>query len=50
LLARGARYELIILHVLGNLLVAAVQVADVRGGLGDELTVEFQQEPQHAVR
>ena len=36
--------------VLADLLGAAVQVAEVRGDLGDDLAVGAQHEPQHAVR
>ena len=37
-------------EVLADLLGAAVQVADVRRDLGDDLAVGPQHEPQHAVR
>jgi hypothetical protein len=37
------------MHVLGDLLVAAVQVADLRIGLGDGFAVEFEHQAQHAV-
>ena len=43
-------HELVVVHVLGDLFVAAMQVADVRRGLGDDLAVHLQDEPQHAVR
>ena len=36
--------------VLADLLGAAVQVAEVRRDLGDDLAVGAQHEPQHAVR
>jgi hypothetical protein len=42
-------HELVVGHVLGDLLVAAVQVADHRVGLGHDLAVELQLEAQHAV-
>ena len=44
------RDELGVGHVLGDFLVAAMQVADVRHGPGDDLAVEFQHNAQHAVR
>ena len=42
--------ELVVVHVLGDLFVAAMQVADVRRGLGDDLAIELEDEPQHPVR
>ena len=44
------RHELVVLHVLGDFFVAAMQVADVRRRLGDRLAIQFQDEPQDAVR
>ena len=44
------RNELIVLHVLGDFFVAAMQKTDVRRRFGDDLAVEFENEPQHAVR
>ena len=44
------RHELVVLHVLRDLLVAAVEVADVRIGLGNDLTVQLEHNAQHAVR
>ncbi len=41
--------ELVVGHVLGDLFVAAMEVADVGDGLGDDLAVELQQDAQHAV-
>ena len=46
----GIRHELIVLHVLGDLLVAAMKKTDIRRGFGDDLTVQLQHEPQNAVR
>ena len=46
----GVRDELDRRDVLADLLGAAVQVAEVRRDLGDDLAVGAQHEPQHAVR
>ena len=43
------RHELVVLHVLGDFLIAPVQVADVRSCLGDCLAIEFENEAQDAV-
>ena len=42
-------HELVVGHVLGDLLVAAVQVAEHRVALGQDLAVEFHLEAEHAV-
>ena len=42
-------HELVVLHVLCDLLVATMQVADIGVRLGDDLTVEFEHDAQHAV-
>ena len=42
-------HELVVVHVFGDLLVAAVQEADIGLGLVDHLAVEFQHQAQHAV-
>ena len=44
------RDELGVSHVLRDLFVAAMQVADVGHRLGDDLAVHLQQDAQHAVR
>jgi len=44
------RHELVVLHVLCDLLVAAMEKTDVRRCFGDELTIQLQHEPQNAVR
>ena len=44
------RHELVVVHVLGDFFVAAMQVADVRRGFGDDLAVELEHEAQNAVR
>ena len=44
------RDELVIRHVLGDLLVAAVQVADDRVALHDLIAVELEAQAEHAVR
>ena len=41
--------ELVVLHVLGNLLVAAVQVANLRLCLHDQLSVEIEHDAEHSV-
>ena len=46
----GVRHELVVLHVLGDLLVATMQKADVRRRLRDGFAIEFEDEPQDAVR
>ena len=42
--------ELVVLHVLGDLLVAAMQVTDHRLGLHDQLAVEVEDDLEHPVR
>ena len=42
-------HELVVGHVLGDFFVAAMEVADVGHGLGDDLAVELEQDAQHAV-
>ncbi len=42
-------HELVVVHVFGDFFVAAVKVADVWGGFGDDLAVEFELEAQDAV-
>ena len=44
------RDELGVSHVLSDLFVAAMQIADFRVGLGDDLAIEFKHQPQHTVR
>ena len=44
------RDELGVSHVLGDFFVAAMEIAHVRHGLGDDFTVEFEDDSQHAVR
>ena len=44
------RDELGVGHVLGDFFVAAMQITDVRVGLGDDLAVEFEHDAEHAVR
>ena len=46
----SVRSELVIRHVLGDLLVAAMQVTNFRISLRDNLAVEFEHQPQHTVR
>ena len=46
----GIRHELVVLHVLGDLLVAAMEKTDIGRGFGDDLTIQLQHEPQNAVR
>jgi hypothetical protein len=41
---------LVVLHVLGDLLVAAMEKTDIRCCFGDDLTIQLQHEPQNAVR
>ena len=43
-------HELVVLHVLGDLLVTAVQETDVGISLGDDFAVEFENETKHPVR
>jgi hypothetical protein len=43
------RHELVVSHVLGDLFVTAVQVAQDRIGLGHGLAVELELDAQHAV-
>ncbi len=42
--------ELRVRHVLGDLLVAAMQVTDIRPGVDDLFAVEFEHDAQHPVR
>ena len=42
--------ELVVLHVLRDLFVAAMQIADIRRRLGDHLAIQFEHQPQDAVR
>ena len=44
------RHELVVLHVLGDFFVAAMQITDVRRRFGDDLAIELQHEPQNSVR
>jgi len=44
------RDELGVSHVLGDFFVAAMEIAHVRHGLGDDFAVEFEDDAQHAVR
>src|SRR5262249_48192875 len=46
----GVRHELVVLHVLGDLLVATMKKANVRRRLRDHLAVELQHKSQNAVR
>src|SRR5438132_2741519 len=46
----GVRHELVVLHVLGDLLVAAMEKTDVRSGLGNDLAIELEYESQNTVR
>ena len=39
-------HELVVLHVLGDLFIAAMQVTDVGRGLGDYLAIQFQDDTQ----
>ena len=43
------RHELVVGHVLRDLLVPAMQVADIRRRLGDDLAIEFEHHAQDAV-
>ena len=45
----GIRHELVVLHVLGDFLIAAVEKTDVRHRLDDDFAVELKHEPQHAM-
>ena len=42
-------HELVVVHVFGDFLIAAMQEADVRIGLGDDFAIEFEHQTQHAV-
>ncbi len=42
-------HELVVVHVFGDLFVAAVEVADVGDGLGDDFAVEFEDEAEDPV-
>jgi hypothetical protein len=44
------RHELVVLHVLRDLLIAAMQIADIRRRLRDRLAVQLENQPQDAVR
>ena len=44
------RDKLVVLHVLGDLLVAAMQVTDMRRRFRHDLAIQLQLEAQHAVR
>src|SRR6266498_3360770 len=46
----SVRDELVVLHVLGDFFVAAMQEADVWCGFGNDLAVELEHESQNAVR
>ena len=41
--------KLVVLHVLGDLFIPAMQVADVRRSLRDNLPIQFQNDAQDAV-
>ena len=43
------RDELVVSHVLSDLLVAAMQVSEYGFTLGDEIAVQFHNEPEHTV-
>ena len=43
-------HELVVLHVLRDLLVATVEITDIRVGLGNNLAVQLEHDAQHAVR
>jgi hypothetical protein len=42
--------KLVVMHVLRDLFIPAVQVADIRGDLRDDFAVHFQDKSKHAVR
>ena len=44
------RHKLVVLHVLRDLFVAAMQVTDIRRRLGDYFAIQFEDEPQNAMR
>src|SRR5262245_50231649 len=44
------RNELGVGHVLGDLLIASMEIAYVWGGLSDDFSVQFQNNPQHPMR
>ena len=46
----SVRDKLVVLHVLGDFLVAAMQKTNVRSSLGNDLAIELEHQPQHAVR
>ena len=48
--AVGVRNELGIGHVLGDFFIAAMEVTHIRHSPGDDLSIQLQQDPQHAVR
>ena len=41
----SVRHELVVLHVLGDFFVAAMQKADVRRGLGNDFAVKLEHKP-----
>src|SRR2546428_817338 len=43
-------YKLIILHILGNFFIAAMQETDIWHGFSDDLAVELEHQPQNAMR
>ncbi len=42
-------HELVVLHVLGDFFIAAMQIANVRRRLGDHLAIQFQNDTQDAM-
>ncbi len=44
------RNELVVLHVLGDFFIAAMQVTDIRSRLGDRLAIQFEHEAQNTMR
>jgi len=47
--AIGVRNELGVGHVLGDFFIAAMQIADIGNGLGDDLAIEFEDDAKNAV-
>src|SRR5207248_11155462 len=47
--AVGVGDELVVLHILSDLFVAAVQKTNIGGGFGDDLAVEFEDESEDTV-
>src|SRR5207302_4637222 len=45
----GVGDKLVVLHVLGDFFVAAMEETDVGGGFGDDLAVEFEDQSQDSV-